>query len=357
MADLAHVVDSFTGDRVGLIPVDDFPWSELLSAGAKTTITVPLGGAYTREQLRALIATPWRYIIVFERDDVAKFGGYILSEPRYHRGQSTVTVELGDIWSLWEMRVMTGRDADNIVQWEQDVNGTLAAIGGWHLMESWNRAIIPSPRFPVTLGPSPDTAIVTRPFRGYEMKYLAEVFENLMAEGLDIYFRPRWSASKKFEWYYRAGVAWQSGIVHDFDVTAEKSPVSNFDAQGDGKRMANNAIRVGEGSEKDMLVRSDEDEASPLPLLEQISLSKSVSDIDQLQSMATQDIYTFGRPVSQWTFDVDESHPVGIGDKANMKFSGDPWMPDGIFPRRVVRLDGSNKSSKKTVTVQRIGGA
>lgn len=355
MVKLAHVVDAFTGNRVETINVSSFTGSRLLSARGDGDVTIPLDDSFTKAQLKSLLR-PWRYIIVLERDGIVEYGGYITSEPRYQRGKSTVSVTLGDFWALLSRRVMTGRAATNIVAWQQAVNGTLGGIARWHLLESWNRAIVPSPKFPVTIEETSDTALVTRPYFGYEMKYLSDVFANLMAEGLDIYFQPRWASPGKFEWLMRSGVSWSSGAQREYDVTADESPVSAFDSQGDAARLANNAIRVGEGSEIDLLVRSDEDEASDLPLLERITMSKSVSDVGQLQSQATQDIYTYGLPTRQWSFSVSADDPGDVGDTAHMIFVDDPWMDDGIFPRRVVKVD-VDLSEMKTITLQPTGGA
>lgn len=352
---MAHVVDCFSGAYVETLPVSAVTWERKADAESGGTATIPLDGSFTKAELRELLR-PWKNILVLEVGGVVQFAGYITAQPTYNRGKQSVSVQASDFWALLDRRVMTGRSATQIQAWSQSVNGTLANIARWHLDESWNRAIVPSPRFPVTVAPSSDTVIETRPYFGYEMKYLGDVFAALMSEGLDVYFRPRWSAPGVFDWLMNAGIGWQTGVSYEFHVTADFSDVAEFSAQEDAIRQTNNAVRVGEGSEVDLLVRSDEDEASDLPLLERITMSKSVSDLDQLQSSATQDLYTYGFPTSQWSFKVPVTHPIDIGDTPSLIFDDDAWMPDGIFQRRVVAISG-DLGEFKTVKVQPTGGA
>ncbi|MDR6868445.1 hypothetical protein J2Y69_003061 [Microbacterium resistens] len=351
---VAHVCDGITGDRIDTVPIADFPHSRLMSARGDASAAVRLNGTFSKPALKELL-TPWRNLMVLERDGVVQYGGYIIGRP-YQLGASEVTVRLGDLWALMARRIMTGRTAQNVVLWNETVTGTLPQIAAWHMSESWNRNVLPSPKFPFSIGPFPDTKAITRKYFGYTMQTVGDVLSSLMSEGLDIYFRPQWAGDGRFEWHMLGGEAWSSQVVREFNVSAKKSPVISFSEDVNAGGQTNNADRVGEGSEIKLLVNSHENRASPLPLLERITMSKSVNDIDQLHALAVQDIATFGKPVTEWSFVVDADLPADVGDIADLTFDGDKWMDDGTFPHRIVRVN-AGIGRTKTIAVQPDGRA
>jgi len=96
--------------------------------------------------------------------------------------------------------------------------------------------------------------------------------------------------------------------------------------------------------------------SSPLPLLERVTQSKTVTSASQLSMMAGQDLVTFGSPTVQWDMKVSADEPVDVGDTVRVHFDGDPWIDDGWYTRRVVKISG-DMSDTKTVGVQPVGGA
>lgn len=349
-----HVCDPFTGFRVDGFSVSGFSWEQLLSARGNADITVPLTKDQDNDFLRPYLE-PWQHIIVLERDGVPKFGGYPIPGS-YTRGKSSVSFTLGDFWALLGRRIMTAPGAANVEKWSTSITGPRAKHAADLIQMSWDRVVTPSPKFPLTIPGGWTGTSVTRTYYGYEMAYLHDKISSLMDEGLDVFFAPEWESVNRFGWRMRAGDAWGTGTVREFTVSASGTEVMGFRERVDGSRVTNNADRVGEGSEVDLLVRSNSNPASTLPLLERITMAKTVSSVNQLAALATGDLETYGSPTVQWDFDLTADSVVNVGDTVRLLFDGDLWIPDGIYSRRVVKISG-DMTEKITVSVQPTGGA
>lgn len=352
---LVHVCDGITGARVDTVPASAFSYSRLLSARGDGSAAIPLDGSFGKAALKALLE-PWRYTLVHERDGLVKYNGYITGRP-YTRGSSSVGVALGDVWALLGRRLAVDRTTAPAEKWSETVTGNRATHAARGLV--WMRDTYtgtPDASFPMTIPGVAGGTSVTRTYFGYHLPTGVEFLSTLMDEGLDIYFKPEWSTPGIAGWYAHRGDQWSSGLTHEFSVTADKSEVTGFSEQVDAARVTNNSIRVGEGSEVDMLTRSMLDPSSVLPLLERVSMSKTVSDPAQLTALASQDLVTFGSPTVQWDFKVTAGTPIDVGDSVRLHFDGDPWIDDGFYSRRVVKVSG-DLSDQITVSVQSTGGA
>lgn len=353
---LTHVCDGITGVRVDTVPASARTYSRLLSAGdSGSQATIPLDGSFGKAALKSLLQ-PWRYMLAFERDGQIEYQGYIHGRG-YSRGSSTVNVPLGDLWSLMNARLAVDHSFANVEEWSQTVSGVL----GVHLNTAlvWARDSYtgsPDAFFPLTIpGVTPSGPSVSRTYYGYHLPTVTDFLNDLMEQGLDIYFRPGWGDPGAVGWVTNSGVPWTSGVTREFSATADRSPVTGFSETVDGIRMMNNSIRVGEGSEVDMLTISNLDMGSPLPLLERVTQSKTVTSTSQLSMMAGQDLITYGTPTVQWDLKVTADTPVDVGDTLRLHFDGDPWIDDGWHSRRVVKISG-DMSDTKTVGVQPLGG-
>lgn len=356
MAELqAYSCDAITGAVVDRIPMSACSYERLLSAGGSGSITVPLDGTFTKTQLNNLLME-WSRIIVLERDGVVEYMGYVVGES-YTRGQSSVTVKLGDVWSLLARRGGWNHSAPNVEQWSVTLEASLAAIAAGTINRSRTGPALPAMGYPVTLSGVYPGPTVTRTIYGYHVEMVADIFADLLAEGLDVYFRPRWSGGQA-DWFFQAGPAWSSGVTRELFVTAERSDVTGFSAESDALRVTNNARTIGEGSEVDMLVRSERNAASPYPLLDRATQAKQVTSVAQLSAMSANDLVMYGGPTKQWDFSVTGDSPVDVGDTVRLHFDGDPRIADGWHTRRVVKVSASVPGPDvKTIGVQPVGGA
>lgn len=352
----AYSCDAITGVQIDRIPFSAFQYERLLSAGGTGSVTVPLDGSFEKSQLVSLLQE-WSRIIVVERDGAVEYMGYVLGD-RYARGQSSVTVSLGDVWSMFGRRFAVDHTVSGVEKWKTTVTGNLAYQAAQAVLRGRSGVGSPNSQFPVTIPGFTGGTSVSRTYYGYHLDYVSDVLDDLMEEGLDLFFDPSWISSGAASWLMRGGPAWSSGVTREFFVTADRSEVVGFSAVSDAARVTNNADRIGEGSEQDMLVRSFRNPDSPYPLLELASESKSVSDVNQLTALAIQDLSTFGSPTSQWEMSVSADNPVDVGDTVRIHFDGDPWIADGWHSRRVVKVGVSLPGPDvKTVGLQATGGA
>lgn len=327
-----------------------------MSAGGNGSVSFPIDGTYTKNQLRTL-TKHWSTIWALESDRGLEYMGYV-THRGYSRGKHSIELTLSDLWGLLPRRGAWDHGVPHASQWSITSTTSLAGHAAAALVRGRDSGpALPAMGIPVTIpgmgavGPS-----VTRTWYGYHLQTVDDVFQDLMSEGLDIFFEPRWIAVGEADWIMRAGPSWGSGTVHEFSVTAPMTRVSEFNEVLDGSRVTNNARYVGEGSERDMLVRSNRNTGSPYPLLDRTTDAKSVKDVDALSRMANNDLALYASPTSQWDLSVPLSEGVEVGDTVRLHFDGDPWIADGWHTRRVVKVSGGMESFVK-IGLQPAGGA
>lgn len=346
--------NAITGDILDRIPVSAFTFDRLLSARGDGRAVIPLASPWQDVDFRSL-TTPWARMLGLIKGSRVAYLGYVTGR-EYDLGTPLLSVQLGDLWALLEKRLAVDHSVNGVEKWSLTVTASLATHANVGLI--WARDTYtgsPSAMIPVTIPGHGVEPVVTRTYYGYQLQTVADMFAALVAEGLEIYLEPVMEVEGKLGWHVRAGIGWTSGLSRDIYVTAPQSPVTSLKWREDAARVANNAIRVGEGSEQDMLTRSNYDPTSPLPLLEKVTASKGVSDSVQLQALTQQDLKAFGTPTEQW----DVSMLAGIadvGDTLRLHVERDPWIPSGWHPRQVVRISG-DLSEQDRIALQPVGGA
>lgn len=351
----AFSCDAFTGAIVDEVPVSDFTWNRLMSARGDGSAAIPLDGSFSKAALRDLLMH-WGRILRLDRDGKTEYGGYILGRP-YQRGASSIGVTLGDLWALTARRGGWDHSAPNVEKWKTTITGSLAHQAAQALRRGRDTGpALPDMRIPVTI-PGFEGPSVTRTYYGYNVETVGDIWADLLAEGLDIYLEPRnlSSSNGDFDWYMHADIGMVGGVEHEFYVTADDA-VTGFSESSDAARVTNNARYVGEGSEVDMLVRSNRNIASPYPLLDRTTDRKNISNPAQLSALSARDLVTFEHPTFQWDFKLLAETGVEVGDTVRLHFDGDPWIADGWHERRVVKVSG-DLSEQITVSVQPTGGA
>ena len=350
---VAWSCDAITGQKIDVFPVSAASYNRLLSAGGEGSVTIPIRAEHTRAERRAAFSR-WERIIVLEDDGQIRYGGYAIGGER-QIGAGTFEVKLQDAWTMFQRRGGWDRAAPITAQWSASVSGT-RGVQAWRAIE---RGTVSGgqekTRMPLSLVSSGGGSSVTRKYFGYNFEYISDVLSGLLDEGLDIYLEPRW-VNDRFDWGFRAGMAWGSGNVHEFAPLAAQPRITNLRETDDGARVTNNAGRLGEGSEVDMLGRSRQNFDSPYPILDRITPAKTISDPLQLEQMALADLALYGSPTVQWDLEVLASEGVDVGDTIYLPIFGDPWIEDGRHERRVVKVSGTT-GPFVTVGMQPVGGA
>src|SRR5690606_26653234 len=110
--------------------------------------------------------------------------------------------------------------APNVEKWKTTVTGSLGYQAAQAVLRGRQGVSAPDMRIPITLPSFPGPA-VTRTYYGYNGEYVADVLDDLMGEGLDIYFEPRNITNGDFDWYMHADVALTADVEHEFHVTSD----------------------------------------------------------------------------------------------------------------------------------------
>lgn len=351
-------VDTITGEVIGRFYVSSFTWERKLSAGANMECRVPLDGqGYSRDQWRDL-TKHWSCTIVLEHDSGVVAAGIVRTWTVEDR---TMVLGLTDLWGLWERRGAWSHLAPQSRLWSTTYTSvTLGTIAkktvqlGMSGFPSPN--LLPSMALPMTL-PADVSGSITRKYYGYRFEFVADVLDDLLLEGLDIDFRPRW-VDGKLDWEMRNDPAENSWEWH---VNAPGGGVAGFREVSDGSRMTNNSYLIGEGEEQAMVARSQRNITSDLPLLDRLEPRKAVSDENQASAIATQLLAQYAAPTVSYSFEVLASGDPAVGDmrlgdSVRLWFDSDPWWTDGAHDLRIVKLNGG-LGEKITVTCQSTGGA
>lgn len=349
----AFSCDGVTGAIIDQIPVSRFTWNRLLSARGEGSATIQIDGTHSKAALRDLLMH-WSSVIRLDRDGETQYMGYVVGRP-YQMGPSAIGVKLIDLWGLLDRRGAWDHSAPHVEQWKTTVTGSLAFQAAKAIVRGRDGGP-PLPRMgmPLTI-PGFGGAPVTRTYYGYHVETVGDILADLMDEGLDIYFEPRRIANGDCDWLMHAGPAWTSGKQREFYVSAD-DVITGFSENSDARRVTNNARYVGEGSEVDMLVRSNRNVDSPYPLLDRITDRKNISNVGQLSALFAQDLVAYAHPTFHWEFKMPATTEIDVGDDVRLWFDGDPWIADGAHDRRVVRISGG-LGDKLTVALQPTGGA
>src|SRR5690606_13707028 len=111
------------------------------------------------------------------------------------------------------------------------VTGNLAMQTAAAVLRGRSGVTAPPMGFPMTVPGFSGGTSVTRKYFGYYIEYVSDVLGDLLDEGLDIYFKPRWISNGEADWLLNAGIGWGSGVTREFTVTAERSEVTSFTAK------------------------------------------------------------------------------------------------------------------------------
>lgn len=335
----AYSVETLTGTVQDRLPVSDFRWGRALSTGTTGECTIPWDSVdFTKAQFDDLIAH-WKRTIVLEFDGVVVYAGIVRDFEDVGR---TTVLQLTDLWGLWARRGSWNRFAPSVNLSELTYTNLSLGTLAKRVVERGTAASQPTPvmALPLTL-PADVAGPLTRTYYGYHQEFVADVLDDLAAEGVDIDFHPRW-LSGALDWEM---VTDPNVSTHEWDVTAAEGGVLNFRRSVSGSKMTNHAITVGQGSDVDMLIYAQADEASDLPMIERIDARKHIGLGSQLQAIADVQVVLHTPPTESWSFDVrvDGDPAVGairLGDTARLHFDGHPRVADGFYNKRIVKISG-----------------
>jgi hypothetical protein len=208
---------------------------------------------------------------------------------------------------------------------------------------------------PVIL-PADRAGIHERKYLGTDLSLIGDELDNLvnLENGPDIEFTPRFTADMLgVEWVLRTGTEDQpqlfSESVHVWDYSVPQPSMRKLKVKKTGNRMAGRAFATGGRSANTALFARFTNTVmtnSGYPLLETVDSSHStVVKQSTLDKYAKEIARTGSKPIEFWSFDVqaDQSPFVGeyrAGDYCLVKMARNPYLPDGVYRRRIMALSG-----------------
>jgi hypothetical protein len=363
------IADTRTGAVVRELPVapNTVPaWSRGVNARGRLIADIPV---YTdmigRAELREMLSAGDRYSLAWCAGSwVAQAGPIRTITPRRAERlvDSTVTVDCGGIWTLIDSRPVAPAGTTS---WTAEAADTTLGPLSWRTivkrlleqMETWTDAGLPLVYEADVAGGSTIT------YRGYDLGMVGErIYEiTQRQDGCDLEFRPRLSSDRTtLEWVVVTGDPYlgQSGSPHVWVSGADLDSVA---PTIDYVAAATDWLVPGQGVERGRIIgagRTTALTAAGAPRKWRVAAQHgSVTELATLNDYATAYAEMYGAPVENWTAVVSTwgGGPVlstfDPGDDALFMISGEPWIPDGDYRRRIIDIGNGPTRDQVALTL------
>ncbi|TVU61568.1 hypothetical protein FQP90_13590 [Paenarthrobacter nitroguajacolicus] len=350
------VSTSTWGDKIEL-PASTFTGGRRLNGGSQGTATFNLKDPGVAEVLTKQSVMPWERMLVAQWEGEAVYAGFITNVQQL---KGIVTVTHKDVWALWERRhILTVRgDGDQSAAPITWTNKTLAT----HANLVVNRGMTGSPAGRYSLPLIMDADVVgpdTRTWYGYKFTKVSEALKEIMESegGPNVDFDPQWdNATETFRWVMRSGSLTQG--EWEWDATAPKTDVKDFDLETDADHLTNRHIGTGEGSERSLLVRDADSFTGSGPALETVE-SYDTPDGGILQGWVNANLSVADEYTQQASFKIPTTGEVPIkdllpGGTVNLQTTGQLFLDHGWHEWRLIGFTFDKKEI--TLQMQQIGG-
>lgn len=326
-----------------LVSPESMPWTRALNTGSGGEAIFYCDDTEVAETINETTMAPWKRILVMEYYGVVIYAGFIV-DTDYDHSDRVLRVAHEDVWSVLIRRIMANIVADGVQATSLVFNNTtLKTLAKQAVYQGQNDAA----RFnlPISL-PSDVGGGVNRTYKGYQLPTVSSVLADLIDDegGPDVDFAPRWIGDGQLSWEMRSGAV-DTGLW-EWDVTAEKSQASGLKYKTDGSLMANRVVAVGEGSEKKMLLRVEDQSATSdfLPL-DALVQHKEKGKASELPTVARGYLAAHNKPTKQVGMDVQMNEEFSVnqlelGGTVRWKVEKDPFLTDGWRSSRLIEYSG-----------------
>lgn len=378
------VADLRTGDRILDMPVVSGDWEDPLNTAESLSATISVRDPQVQKLSPRSATTPAKTILAAMDGDTFLAGGPIWAR-KYDRDKGTVTLGAAGMQSIWDHRLILPVIARTlgvdqfIIPDPTDPKKTIpnpqiqtAYTGLWlgtilkrvlQQAMAWTGGDLPIIFQPDEVSTNTDH---DRTIEGTEFRKIGDFIRDTtrVIGGPEVNFQGRLRADRKgVEFLFQTGTGAQPLITSTSDVmwnlTAPKSPISNFQIDEDATGMSSLAWQLGGRSTDTVLVARQADDfltAAGYPLMESFDSSHTdVSKQPTLDGWAAADLAR--APLETWSFNalmhgnpsineyaVGDFHTIRIGKYNRNARVGDPWYPQGgDFRRRLVSRRGDHK--------------
>lgn len=358
----AYIAETTTGRILDEFPVTAHSWANSLEYGKDTSgsVTIPLDaptrGADPKIRLRVWTGSPWRYTIILAYNDSAVWAGPY-TDYQYD-GDATLSVGCVGLKKLLDRRIVVKpgyetklADPASDLKWEKTSLQHIAA----ELMNTMTTG--KTEPLPIKFTPYGTTGIHQRHYISTDLATADERIKQLteVIDGPDTVIEPMLAGDKlSFWWHITFGNPdlFRTQSPHQFTCDGN---VTSIAETYDATEMVNRTWVPGQ-AEQDS---GSDDRNKPVgyatsdtwtqfgwPRMETVDTShNSTKDITVLNKHAQNLLRKYEKPVETWTLTVDATRypELGtwhIGDEINIHVSGDHWIPDGHYKRRITACSG-----------------
>lgn len=339
-----RVFDTATGNPVLDVNcgVDDSAdWTRRLGGEGSGSHTFNLAGlGIATAQVRELFADQKHTIAACWGNYVVYAG--VIQETKYSRNSGTVTVSHDEIRNFFRARMQFGVGAasgGDLTVTGRTSSGAVRAILARAMQHSAEWVL------PIDL-PADGAGTFSATWAWWRFLTIDDLLTEMEEQGVEIDFRPYINGSGQLRYQTVVGTP-IVGSATDVPVTAKKSLVKNLQVRTDSTRRVTGVIVAGEGSEAGTLLAWAGNGAgtNPIPIRDVYRSQKDIDDPVKLQAVADTIYAESMNPVEQWSFDLhvsDEFTPelAAVSRVMRMDVRGDPWIPDGMYQKRVIALKG-----------------
>jgi len=353
------ICDTVSGAIIGEVKPASGSWERVMNGtggGTHEFVLSSLGQQGNRasfQRIRRALTAPNARTLVQSWDGQVTYAGFITHRKMTDKSDKLV-VRHSEIREIFKKRFTFG---ENGYQGDADpktgdigagrlsiVNNSVDSLVGWLIWQgmqgigpNWSLPLIPPPRN------------VPGPHKRVWWDYNFPVVESEMTElqnaygGPDIEFKPQWSASNTLEWQSRVGKL-DDGKMLDWNTTAERPRALDIEVEEDSTKTGNMMYALGDGQERDMLVRKAKADTAQ-PALERVENYSQLKDLDWLQSHVDADLQTFRTPTEQVTWSIQAGDNPGIrdlvlGQRVRLYFKNHNWFDDGWHDYRLIAFRG-----------------
>lgn len=361
------IVDTRTGFPVidGLKPKSG-PWGTILnSIGASDGMVFALRDVENvhAPSLWRDATRQWHRTLVVSFGGVAVYAGVIDGRVSWDRDAGELTVPSSEVRVLAAKRFAamlgTYSKSGKFAPSGKSLRGLVTAV----LREGYFKQVGDNWTLPFVI-PADEAGSQSREWWMHKFDSIDDMLVELTDTdgGPDVALDPRWNANGHLQWHAIVGTPRVPGVMHDWNLAAEQTPVAGYREHSDGARMLTGVFALGAGSEQDTLVGLSPLTGGwdpPMPDMDGILSATSIEDQAQLTAIATGAVKAVRQPAVSHEFGLqlgDPDTPVDLstlrlGARTRLWVPADEYVVEGFRDGYVTKLGGDVSSMALTVGV------
>ncbi|MFZ4894631.1 hypothetical protein ACL9RL_09290 [Plantibacter sp. Mn2098] len=371
-----YVFETLTGNQVAEFTPSKASWSLATNTPDTVDVTLDLNDPATLAQDWRNLGTPWKHSIAVEEH--GRFiGGPIMP---YDWDEDKADLKLTargpkvilDRNLVLPVSAVTGSlvGADGLPNPAYDTNLSGTDYGTFGKKLVLQAMQWPGLGLPIVFHDDrPDSYV--KNYTGIALKTVGAALDDLcgLDGGPDIRFQLTRNGPDGFQWVYESGTRaqprLQGQIAHTWELNADEATGSGLSVGSDPTGMASISwATAGRSDDRVLLSRVIDTRLidSGYPLLQVVDSShSSISEQPSLDSVATENLRTAGRPAEFWSFKARLAaspflNEYNTGDLITIVVQNSKYQSVGQFTRRIAAISGDEKGMWAKITCGEVYG-